>query len=86
MSREERIAQIIDEILQDTVPGYTIDQLSDEQKKYIYKLAAERYQMEAANDALKAVSDMLHEITRPFMERVLDCIGRFLANRTERFK
>lgn len=86
MSREERIEQIMDEILQDTLPGYTIDQLSDEKKKYIYKLAAEIYQREEANEAIKAVKDALHEITKPFEERVLDRICRFLVNISERIK
>ena len=85
MNRTERIEQIMDEILQDALPGYTIDKLPDEKKVLIYKMAAERYQTEEAIENLKAARDALYERSRPLKDRILDRISKFIEDKTHRY-
>ena len=85
MNRAERIEQIMDEILQDAIPGYTLDQLSDEKKAYLYKEARSIYEVEEQTEALRAVSDLLYEMSRPFKDRVLDRICEFIKDKSHRY-
>lgn len=76
MNRTERIEQIMDEMLQDAMPGCTLDILSDEQKVYLYKEARSAYDIEERTEALRAVSDYLHERQKSFIDRIMERISR----------
>ena len=76
MNRTERIEQIMDEMLQAAMPGYTLDQLSAEKKAYLYKEARSAYAAEEQIEALRAVSDYLHERQRSFIDRIMERISR----------
>ena len=76
MNRAERIEQIMDEILQEVLPGGTIDDCLYLTSMLIRQEAEKRYQIEQANEAIKAVKDVLYERPRAFMDRIMKRICR----------
>lgn len=76
MNREERIEQIMDEIIQELSPGSTIDDCLYFTRKLIRQEAEKRYEIEQANGAIKAVKDVLYERPRAFIDRIMERISR----------